>query len=334
MSTRGMVLGKFMPPHAGHCLLVDFARSWVDELDVLLFGTGDDEIPADARVAWARELFAGANVQHFNQLLPDFEDAPEAFVNIVAEVVNTTFPDGLEYVFGSAVYGEQLAELAGARYVPVDPDCELLPVRASELREDPLEHWEFLPHCVRPHYVKRVCLIGPDGTGKSALAEQLAVHYDTVAAYAYKERANIGAPMTLGADGVVNLVRGQLSTEDALARHANRVLFCDTDALTLAVWAKQAVGQCPPDVEAMARSRRYDLYLLMDVDMQWPEQGYNLDASTQSAAFEAYRQQLIERDLKYLRLDGDYDTRFRIAADAVDLLLGKPSGRPPRPGEG
>ena len=34
------------------------------------------------------------------------------------------------------------------------------------------------------------------------------------------------------------------------------------------------------------------------------------------------------------RLDGDYDTRFRIAADAVDLLLGKPSGRPPRPGEG
>ena len=173
MSTRGMVLGKFMPPHAGHCLLVDFARSWVDELDVLLFGTGDDEIPADARVAWARELFAGAKVQHVNQLLPDFEDAPEAFANIVAEVVKTTFPDGLEYVFGSAAYGEQLAELAGARYVPVDPDCELLPVRASELREDPLEHWEFLPHCVRPHYVKRVCLIGPDGTGKSALAEQL-----------------------------------------------------------------------------------------------------------------------------------------------------------------
>ena len=160
------------------------------------------------------------------------------------------------------------------------------------------------------------------------------MHYDTVAAYAYKERANIGAPKTLGADDVVNLVRGQLSTEDALARHANRVLFCDTDALTLAVWAKQAVGQCPPDVEAMARSRRYDLYLLMDVDMQWLEQGHNLDASTQSAAFEAYRQQLIERGLKYLRLDGDYDTRFRIAADAVDLLLGKPSGRPPRPGEG
>ena len=28
---RGLVLGKFMPPHLGHCYLVDFARAYVDE---------------------------------------------------------------------------------------------------------------------------------------------------------------------------------------------------------------------------------------------------------------------------------------------------------------
>ena len=340
MATHGMLLGKFMPPQAGHRLLVDFARAWCDELTILLFGSEDDEIPVSTRLAWAEELFARATVRHIEGA-PEFPAAAEDFANTWSELLATHFPDGLDYVFASEPYGPQLADLMGAQFVSVDPERELMPVRSSEVLEDPMEHWEFLPGCVRPHFVNRVCLIGPDGTGKSALAEQLAVHYDTVAAYAYKERAAQASTATtpnkkakaskIKLHEVGDIVRGQLATEDALARHANRVLICDSDALTLSVWSQQTFGECPPEVSELAKARTYDLYLLMDVDMQWLAQGHNLDADGQQQAFAAYRQQLIERDLKYLRLDGDYDTRFRIACDAIDLMLGKPSGRPPRP---
>ena len=30
----GLVIGKFMPPHAGHQYLIDFAREFVEELTV------------------------------------------------------------------------------------------------------------------------------------------------------------------------------------------------------------------------------------------------------------------------------------------------------------
>lgn len=37
-----MVLGKFMPPHAGHVYLCEFARRWVDELTIVVGSTGDE----------------------------------------------------------------------------------------------------------------------------------------------------------------------------------------------------------------------------------------------------------------------------------------------------
>ena len=52
--TRGMVLGKFMPPHAGHVYLVEFARRWADDVTVVvgslaagwsIAGFGPDGLP-------------------------------------------------------------------------------------------------------------------------------------------------------------------------------------------------------------------------------------------------------------------------------------------------
>ena len=49
---RGFILGKFMPPHAGHVTLIQAARALVDELTVLLCSTPEDEIPGEERAQW------------------------------------------------------------------------------------------------------------------------------------------------------------------------------------------------------------------------------------------------------------------------------------------
>lgn len=46
-----MVLGKFMPPHAGHVYLCEFARRWVDELTIVVGSTAAEPIPGAQRVA-------------------------------------------------------------------------------------------------------------------------------------------------------------------------------------------------------------------------------------------------------------------------------------------
>ena len=43
--TRGLVIGKFYPPHRGHKFLIDTALSQVDYLDVLVCVRAEQAIP-------------------------------------------------------------------------------------------------------------------------------------------------------------------------------------------------------------------------------------------------------------------------------------------------
>ncbi|ARK12958.1 adenylyltransferase/cytidyltransferase family protein [Fibrella sp. ES10-3-2-2] len=54
----GLVFGKFMPVHAGHLALIDFARQQCDQLIVSMSYTATDPIPASVRFGWLTELLA------------------------------------------------------------------------------------------------------------------------------------------------------------------------------------------------------------------------------------------------------------------------------------
>ncbi len=53
---RGMVLGKFYPPHLGHQYLFDFARNYVDELAIIVETERNQIVPGHLRWEWVREL--------------------------------------------------------------------------------------------------------------------------------------------------------------------------------------------------------------------------------------------------------------------------------------
>ena len=325
---NGLLLGAFMPPHNGHLTVAAFARAYASELTVVLCSQPDDPIDPDKRLAWLRELLPDARIEHWPDIA--YEDKKHAPVPAVVERAKAFFGDAVDLVFGADEGLKKLADALGAEFLNVDPGRELLSVAASDIRSEPLSNWEFIPPCVRPEYVKRVCLIGPHGLGKTALAEQLAIHYETVAAYSYIGRTMKKPPKMLAPGQLEAMARGQIATEDALARLANRVLICDTDPLSTQIWAELSMGAAPGSVVEMANTRRYDQYLLLDVDTRLQDGTLKPADETRQREFDHYRQTLIERDLKYLRLDGDEDTRYRIACDAIDLLIGQVTARPPR----
>ena len=61
--------------------------------------------------------------------------------------------------------------------------------------------------------------------------------------------------------------------EDAAARQADRVLICDTPAFATSLWHERYLGRLSPEVEAIAASYRYELYLLTDVDIPFVQDG-------------------------------------------------------------
>ena len=154
MST-GLVIGKFMPPHAGHLHLFATAQKQVDELHVVLFSKQNEPIPGALRLAWLRELLPNAAVWHVTrEHRVDFDDAEawEFWVSAIRDVL----PCHPDVVFSSEDYGGELARRLGAGHVAVDPGRCQVPISATHIRARPLAHWRYVPPPVRRYYMLRL----------------------------------------------------------------------------------------------------------------------------------------------------------------------------------
>lgn len=318
---RGMVLGKFMPPHLGHQYLVDFARHYVDELAIVVEHVRDEPISSALRFGWMRELFPNCDVVHLLDENPQDPTEHVEFWEIWKRSLERVLPYHPDFVFASESYGEKLAQVLGAEFIAVDPARSVMSVSGTAVRRDPLANWHYLPECVRPHFVKRICVFGPESTGKSTLTKQLAEHFGTVAVPEYARTVLELQQGNLSESDLQRIARGQLASEDALARKAHRLLLCDTDALTTTIWSEALFGRCDERIAAEAQQRRYDLTLLLDVDVPWVADEVRYLPGERRSFFERCRDALERHGRPYVIIRGTWAERWASALGAVEKVV-------------
>lgn len=169
----------------------------------------------------------------------------------------------------------------------------------------------------------KVCIFGPESTGKSTLAENLARHFDTcfVPEYAKTLIERQNGKITL--DDIPHVARGQMESEDRLLKEADRLLFCDTDLMTTTIWSDWLFGECPDWVREEADRRTYDLYLLADVDVPWVNDIHRYLPEDRQSFLARCEQELDKRNINYVKIKGSWEQRFESACIAVNALLKK-----------
>ena len=320
-ATTGMVLGKFLPPHAGHQYLIEFARSHVDDLTVVVGTLPSEPIDGRLRYPWMKEVAAGARVVHLPDTLPQHPDEHPRFWDVWKAALERVLDRRPDRVFASESYGTPLAALFGAEFVPVDPARTALPVSGTAIRDDPFAHWDYLPACVRGHYARRVCVFGPESTGKSTLARRLAEHFNTVWVPEYARTLIEANQGRVDYDDIERIARGQAASEDALARRCNRLLVSDTDLIATLIWSDVLFHRVPPGLAERAIARRADLYLLCDVDVPWVDDIVRYLPEERRSFFERCKRELERHGCRYVEVRGDWDQRFESAARSVRSLL-------------
>ena len=318
---HGLILGKFMPPHAGHQYLVHFAQGFVERLTVLVCSIVREPLPGRLRYEWMQELFPQARVIHVTDELPQEPIEHPRFWDLWRETVLKTAGEPIDYIFASENYGQRLATEVGATFIPVDPGRELVPISGTAIRARPLENWQYIPECVRPYFVKRVCIFGPESTGKSTLARDLAANFGTVYVSEFA-RGLLDRKQGVCDEGDIPLIaRGQAAAEDALARRANKILFCDTDLLTTTIWSDVLFGRCPEWIRQAALERKYDLYLLLDVDVPWVDDSQRYLPHARAEFFQRCCAALDATQRPYRIIRGNWSERFTQACNEVRKLL-------------
>lgn len=323
---KGFVVGKFMPPHQGHVFLCDFARNACQSLTILVCSLPDDPIPGELRCQWMREMFPDCEVRWCSEILPQTPDEHPDFWAIWSNVVSR-YGGSPDAVFASEPYGLRLAAEIGAVFWPVDMDRLARSVSGTAVRADPFGRWRDIPSAVRPWFVRRVCLFGPESTGKTTLARRLATRFETICVPEYGRTYTETFGVDLGPDDLLKIAQGQLAAIRAASRQANRIQIEDTDPLLTAVWSDMLTGQRAAWFETFDAFA--DLYLLCDTDAPWVDDGTRYfpepgDRRRFSALCEA---ELVSRGVRYVLLRGDWAARAAAAEAAiVDAFpqLGRP----------
>ena len=153
----------------------------------------------------------------------------------------------------------------------------------------------------------RLCLTGPECTGKSELALRLAAELgaELVLEYAREYAEEVRRELT--ASDVEPIARGEIANLD---RAAGPRVVLDTDLLSTVVYARHYYGACPAWIEEEARRRMADFYLLMDTDVPWTADAIRGEEGDREDLFDAFRRALDELGARWVIVSGTGEERW------------------------
>ncbi len=170
--------------------------------------------------------------------------------------------------------------------------------------------------------IKKIVVIGPESTGKSTLSEELAaaLHTVWVPEYARNYLTTLSRPYE--AHDLLIIASGQLAEEDTLQINANKYLICDTDLYVIKVWSEHKYGQCHATILEQIATRKYDLYLLTDIDMPWEEDPLreNPSAEDRTYFYNIYKDIVMQSGTPWKSVNGNKAERLSQALEAVKQL--------------
>lgn len=325
---RGLVIGKFYPPHAGHLALIRTALARCEHVVVEVLASSVESIPGQQRALWLAEECPTATIRVGVDDHPvDYtsSDAWDAHVAVIASLLD----EPVDGVFTSDSYGEELARRLGAAWVRVDAGRGGLPVSGTAVRADPAGYWWALPPSVRAWFVRRVVVLGAESTGSTTLAEALQAHYGLPRLPEYGRLwseirpGGFEAPWHTAEFDLIAQAQGRL--EDDVARRTRLpLLVADTDAFATVLWHERYVGSDSLSVRSLAAQRRPDLYLLTGDEIPFVADGLRDGEHLRHDMQQRFRDELAAQPSPWAEVRGPREERLAAAIRLIDPLLATP----------
>ena len=168
--------------------------------------------------------------------------------------------------------------------------------------------------------MKKIVLTGPESTGKSTLAEDLATYYDTfyIPEYAREFINDLDRPYT-EAD-ILEIAIEQVDRDNKGTSQYPDILIADTDLLTLIVWSNFKYGKCDPWIVKSLSLLLPDLYLLCAPDLPWESDSQRENPKDREALFEIYKTEIEKLGVPYKIVTGTDKSRLQNAINHIESI--------------
>jgi NadR type nicotinamide-nucleotide adenylyltransferase len=306
--------------------------------DVVVISYSKPEIPAcgpERRASWLAARFPQARrlvvtdatlkahrgASKFGSVPPNDADA-EVHRHFVAFLCRCVLNVEIDAVFTSEEYGDGFAAILEAEqrrhnggpsvtHVSVDPVRRLVPISASIIRAAVHANRQWLSCEVYASFVKRVCVLGGESSGKSTLAARLASALETVYVAEYGRELWERKGGVLAFDDLLHIGERQVSLEDDAAGRGREFLICDTSPLTTLFYSQHLFGRVAPALELLAAERRYDLTVLCAPDFGFVQDGTREDDALRCRQHAWYLDRLAARGDAWMLAEGTVERRVQ-----------------------
>ncbi|MDB5283175.1 MAG: metabolism ATPase/kinaselike protein [Bacteroidota bacterium] len=167
----------------------------------------------------------------------------------------------------------------------------------------------------------RISITGPESTGKTELSEHLAAHYKTVFVPDYSRTYIEKLDRKYNHSDVLQIAKGIIEQENSMIHFAHHILFSDNDLVNIKIWLQYYKWHVPDWLEHEIIKRKYDLYLVCDIDIPWVSDNQRANPTDRLELFNAFVEALtsIGANIKYVR--GKGEKRLTSAIEQTDDFL-------------
>lgn len=322
---KAFVFGKFYPFHKGHEAMIRFALTKCDFLSVLVCCSNKETIPCAIRKDWIEKTFEHEErieviTYSYNEdELPNTSVSSEAVSALWATIFKELFPHH-SLVITSEPYGTFLASFMQIEHIPFDMDKRHFPVSATAIRNDLFAHWNFLPDIVKPFFVIKVVVLGTESTGKTTLTKQLADHFNC-SAVAEAGRDIVADSKDFAFKDLHTIAHEHAKRIDKTTAEDSPLVIIDTDIHITKSYALFAFQQPLQVTEAIMAANKADLYLYLNNDVEYIQDGTRLTEDDRNVLDHSHRKVLNEHNIPIIEIRGNWEQRFATAVEHITRCI-------------
>lgn len=329
----GLYAGSFNPVHLGHVMNIVKAHTLCEKLYIVLSYNEHEQINHKERFMWLKDITKDMKnvvvLKVFDQSHSKEEYNWDQGCLDIKKIVN----EKIDVIFCGGDYRnnkifQRLWSDISIHYF----ERNIMKISSTQIREDPIKYYDYLPQIVKPYYNKKVVVVGTESCGKSSLVKHLAKIYNTN----YVEET--GRDICLKAGGIDNMqskhyyeiLLKHLDNINRQIKTSNKILFIDTESLiTLYYYNLSFMKTSEYDNKIknlaviLSKTMKYDLWIFLEPDVTWVQDGTRTYGN-QKMRLEnnkTLKTLLKKMGIKYYVVGGTYNDRLENSIELINKYI-------------